>query len=958
MALAELLLLRFRLRRGARFHFVHGPAIYAFLMDRLGNPPEFPAKTCLASPETGRARYEPGDFYHLGLAVLPGAPITAAQWPEIVQRPPRTEFGQSDGAPFGAGAQFVDARCAVSGRLLARAGEGLVPLDRAWLDRATEGAAGRSEITVRFDAPLLIFRTPVERKDTYFDETVFSPEVFFDRVARACTDQFAALRPEGPPPKAELVVNRLARLETRYGARTKRLLGARGTVTLSLAEPLDRAWARALLLAGLVGVGKSTALGQGRFSIEQAPLTLHWPPPPARTLAERAARPEAIDEAVTAMRAAGRTPGVDEQALEDFLLSLDARRATLARRLARGEVRASPLRGLLLQREDGRVRGLAVPTMEDRFLQRAVVHELAPAIDEVLEDGSFAYRRGLSRAHAQRSIERARADGFVRAFDADLRAFFDRVDWRVLETRLRAYFLGEALIDRVLDWVRAPVMFAGRTIARTSGLPQGAPVSPILANLYLDSLDEVVEAAGFRMVRYGDDFLVLCRGADDVARARAVVEEELERLRLSLAPEKTGSADFERGFDFLGYLFCKSVTLEKTHDAPRIARVVEPFDPALAGDGLRALVGKDATGWVASLLDGTGPSLATSNDDEEPKWRRPLVPSSPTRRPVYVVDPGLALVGTRRGLRVLDGQSLRAEVAWDSIGEIAVLGGHRISASTFQHAMHRRVPIAFYTRAGAPLGLVLPDRVRAPSPATYAHWAWAQDPAPRLPLARSLVEAKLHHARLLARHQPGDNGPVRAHLAALADQALRAATLAQLRGIEGQAAHAYFARWDEWLGPDWAFAARTGRGALDPVNVLLNLLYTQLFRLCWFAAIQEGLDPYLGVMHEGRGRYAALAADLQEPFRVLCDRLALELMHRGRLSPADFVRQEKVAPPMRLSTDALRLVLGEWERRLELPVTAVGVTTTWRRHVQAQARRLAEIVAGARSELDPFRLKW
>jgi CRISPR-associated protein Cas1 len=154
------------------------------------------------------------------------------------------------------------------------------------------------------------------------------------------------------------------------------------------------------------------------------------------------------------------------------------------------------------------------------------------------------------------------------------------------------------------------------------------------------------------------------------------------------------------------------------------------------------------------------------------------------------------------------------------------------------------------------------------------------------------------------------------------------------------------------------FSFRTGRGARDPVNALLNLLYTQLFHRCWLACVTHGLDPYAGTLHEASDRYAALAADFQEPFRFLCDRLVLELFHKNRLTRADFYHQEKPQPMTRLKTDSLKLVLAEWERRLETRINATGGTHSYRAHIQAQARRFAELVTGERQTLAAFRLKW
>src|SRR5262245_33199538 len=113
--------------------------------------------------------------------------------------------------------------------------------------------------------------------------------------------------------------------------------------------------------------------------------------------------------------------------------------------------------------------------------------------------------------------------------------------------------------------------------------------------------------------------------------------------------------------------------------------------------------------------------------------------------------------------------------------------------------MRQRVPVALYTRAGRPLGVVLPERVRTPAPATRLHWQWSESIEARLGVARALVEAKIHNQRLLARHQDGDTEALRDRLAALGQQAQRAERVQRLRGIEGAAAHTYFTEWPRWL---------------------------------------------------------------------------------------------------------------------------------------------------------------
>lgn len=961
MPIARLLLFRFVLERAASFRFFHGPTVYAFLHARLGTSPDgaLPRGVRLLALESARTRYRSGDAYHVAIALLPDATIRPRELIERLRRQCRD--ARLDGAPLGPRTRLVRVTDLVEDSDITERGDGAQLTFDAVRAAASPLAAARS-FQMRLLSPLLVLRRPVQRRDTFLDGESCDPAVLLERVARAAHEGWPALA-ESPVegatmPAIRLVTNHLVRAETYYRgadrqAAGKIVPGATGTIAFEVDAPLGEDWAVRLLLAGLHGTGKSTAMGQGRFAVEEAPIHPRWPPPAATTLCERMARDEILFRAREALGRGGTAPGVDDVEREDFLESLTFRLPLLREALARGDHRPAALRGLLLARADGKVRPLAIPTLEDRFLQRAAVEELGPAMDELMEESSFAYRRGLSRRNAEQRVRQAHDEGFRHVLEADLRAFFDRVDWGILRHRLAAYLGRDPAVDLLMRWVQAPVEFGEQLVRRKQGLPQGAVLSPLLANLYLDSFDEAIDQEGFRLVRYADDFVVLCKSAEDARRAREVVERELVRLKLELATEKTGLATFDQGFEFLGYVFAHSVSLEK-HAEHGTARVVAHPDELA---GLRALEPTAARGWLADWL-GTTPASESDNADL-PRFQAVLAPASPARRSVYVVQPGLRLTGSRRGLRVYDVETLIDEVAWSTLSEIAVLGQRAMAPSFFQQAMRQRVPVALYTRAGRPIGVVLPDRVRSPSPSTRLHWRWCEQADARLRVARSLVEAKIHNQRLLARHQPGDNDDLRERLALLAGQATRAERAETLRGIEGAAAHAYFSAWPRWLPQDLGFRQRSGRGARDPTNALLNLLYTQLFHRCWLACVAQGLDPFAGVLHEGGDRYAALAADLQEPFRFLCDRLVLDLFHNKRVSRDDFVWHEKPAPMTRLKNDALKLVLAEWERRLEARVRATsGSTHSYRGHIMVQAQHLAELVRGERQDLGVFRLKW
>src|SRR5204863_2671706 len=251
----------------------------------------------------------------------------------------------------------------------------------------------------------------------------------------------------------------------------------------------------------------------------------------------------------------GHTPG-DYAGIEDLFAE------QTAAALRSGDYSPAPLLGFVAPKGKASVRPLAVPTVRDRVVQRAACALLGPSVETLLEDCSYAYRKGLSRAGAARAIERAYEDGYRYVLDADIESFFDAVEWERMFAKLEALFPFEPLVPLVEEWVKAPVIFEKSVIKRERGLPQGAPVSPLLANLFLDEFDEELLGRDYRLVRYGDDFVVLCRDLEAARRAREAARTALQHLGLTLHESKTAVRSLDEGLSYLGYLFCRSVVTD------------------------------------------------------------------------------------------------------------------------------------------------------------------------------------------------------------------------------------------------------------------------------------------------------------------------------------------------------------------------------------------------------------
>jgi group II intron reverse transcriptase/maturase len=153
----------------------------------------------------------------------------------------------------------------------------------------------------------------------------------------------------------------------------------------------------------------------------------------------------------------------------------------------------------------GGLRALAIPTVRDRVAQTAVAQILTPILETEFEDVSFGYRRGRSVEQALFKVRQYRDDGYQWVVDADLDAFFDNVDWSLLLARLQQSVADPDMLQLIDLWLRADIREGVRMITPTKGISQGGPVSPVLANLYLDRFDKEMMRRGYKLVRFADD---------------------------------------------------------------------------------------------------------------------------------------------------------------------------------------------------------------------------------------------------------------------------------------------------------------------------------------------------------------------------------------------------------------------------------------------------------------------
>lgn len=277
------------------------------------------------------------------------------------------------------------------------------------------------------------------------------------------------------------------------------------------------------------------------------------PPCPARHLPlfDRIITPAALSEAFHRVRAKKGGPGGDGVTIEQFEARIEKNLQSLHDDLRTGRYRPGRLRRVKIPKEPKRsdghkgLRKLAIPPVRDRVAQTAAHLALLPALDELMSGASYAYRPGRSVEMAVTEVRLLMAGGHVFIVDIDIKKFFESIPHRRLIQELAIWCQDERFLALSALWLRSFSAW-GR------GVAQGAPISPLFANLYLHPVDRILAAAGIRAVRYADDILLLCLSQQQSTWAADFLESLIKGRGLSINKKKSRIFHAEQPFIFLG----------------------------------------------------------------------------------------------------------------------------------------------------------------------------------------------------------------------------------------------------------------------------------------------------------------------------------------------------------------------------------------------------------------------
>jgi CRISP-associated protein Cas1 len=565
--------------------------------------------------------------------------------------------------------------------------------------------------------------------------------------------------------------------------------------------------------------------------------------------------------------------------------------------------------------------------------------------------------------------------GFHWVVDADIAAFFDEISHALLLDKLRRTLSDTSLLPLIELWLAAVVQPEnGQPYLLEKGVPQGSPISPLLSNLYLDDFDEALLGEHLSLVRFADDFLILCKSREEAEQALDLSDEAVEALKLRLNREKTRITHFDQGFQFLGVNFIRDLLRpEGRHAAPwvtpapqRVVATERVADngPAIVPEPMGETPAKPLDDPVLPAVEHREGAEAPEFEPDPAVFLEESADIGPLLRSLFVTEPGHTLLKANDRLVVAREHETLTAVPLNKLDQVILHGNQLVSTALFRFACDNGISFHFADQGGSHYSSL--DHAGRDHTALQRHqFAREGDEEFRLMSSRAFVAGKIRNSRVLLRRYNNRRAMPEVETAELlmADMETRLASaddLDTVRGVEGHAAHLYFTALRRFIPEHWNFTARQRRPPEDPVNALLSYGYAVLHGTMMSLVSLRGLQPWLGSLHAPRAGHPALASDLMEEFRApVVDTLVLQLALNGPLAPTDFVSDPGAELPCRLTDAARKKFIGllQDKFRSQLAHPRTGVRMDYHRAMQYQVWHYARVVQGEEPVYLPFVLR-
>ncbi len=950
--------------------FFHQAPLTAFLRFLAGSPENFDLYIRIDTPETGRIHYQQGDCYRFMIIALQGGNKILQTLIHKLQGLPRTAPKQAHQLAFRNNWKLLELQDGFNEESISSFDQ-LSCYTETQLQDEIALWNGQTQIHFTWLSPARLLKTKQQSEKLkgearYIRDTKdIDGNLLFSRVYHSLADLLRR-RGEKTPAHSQsknIIITdaHLFWMDTSYTNsqnQTKQMGGITGRISLQLPKNLSPAWWKLLLIGQYSGIGQRTAFGWGRYQLQTEQKHFSYRRVlPASSMIMLAQEEQNLDKAWRHVMAGHDELSLynDKNQIDDYLdpeeNDQEITKTPIQRlqkdldKLLFNKYKVPALRGYLIPKSNGGIRPLAVPPIYDRILQRSITQILTPALEQLMYQHSHGFRPGRSRITASYEIQAAWRAGYHWVYESDIQNFFDSVNLNHLKDRLNAIYYGDPLVDRIIDWMQASVIFQGQKIERKNGLPQGSPLSPLMANLMLDDFDSDMKAAGFYLIRFADDFIILCKNPQEAQKAEQAAIQSLQEHGLKLHPEKTQITALDKGFKYLGYLFVNDMALDMSSKSKD--KIIEKAQ-APAGS------------WLANLAE-QQPLQLTKQQTltqiiEKVAHKQPIkIAQRDTTGTLLTITGDHSVISTlNKQMQVHRKDKRLYRLPWKSLQAIILFGNHQITTQAMHAALQNNVPIHLANGIGRYKGVISHNRNNQHQHLWLQQTICFEDKEKALYCAKEIVACRLRHIKEhLRQRQQSHNIPV---IENAIKKVNTADNLQSLRGYEGSASKEYYQRISIILPTEFEFNGRNRRPPKDPFNVLLSLGYTTLYAMTESLLHTTGLLPWQGFYHQPRGKHAALASDMMEPFRFLIERTAISLIKRTEIKPDDF--SYSLTGSCIINNQAKRKYLALLLQRWETKITARGQEQpqTWIKHLQQQNQSLKDFILKG-TPFKPFRLR-
>ena len=321
------------------------------------------------------------------------------------------------------------------------------------------------------------------------------------------------------------------------------------------------------------------------------------------SLIDKVSSPSTLRRAFERVKANGGAAGVDHQTIEMYEQRLEQQTEYLARTLRDGSYQPAAVRREWIPKPGSREkRPLGIPTVRDRVAEKALQATIEPIFERDFAEQSYGFRPGRGCKDALRRVHHLLKEGQTWVVDADLKSYFDTIPHEQLLKRIEEKVADGRVLELIRKYLEQGVLENMREWQPEAGTPQGAVISPLLSNIYLDPLDHLTAARGIEMVRYADDFVILCRSEAEAKEALVLVQQWTAAAGLMLHPEKTRIVDATQrgGFDFLGYHFERGLRWPRRKSLKKFKDTIRAKTKRTNGESLQVIivnVNRTARGW-------------------------------------------------------------------------------------------------------------------------------------------------------------------------------------------------------------------------------------------------------------------------------------------------------------------------------------------------------------------------